>query len=166
MKTILIVEDDTKIAMTLSLRLKSAGYETHIAADALTGLQAALKFKPDLGLLDISMPAGNGFTLAERIQALAPTRTPIIFLTASKQPEFRKKARELGVAGFFEKPFKAEELLPAIRLALGEKCSRPAPISWEIDLVEEATPNSSIPHAGHRWVDGKRMDEGCCSSRK
>jgi CheY-like chemotaxis protein len=138
MKTILIIEDDTKIAMALSLRLKSAGYETPMAHDALTGLQAALKHKPDLVLLDISMPAGNGFSVAERIQALVPASIPIIFLTASKQPGFRERAMELGAAGFFEKPFKAETLLPAIRHALGEKGPVQAPISWEIDCDEEA----------------------------
>ena len=126
MKNILIIEDDQKIAMALALRLKAAGYEATTAYDALTGLNAAVKNPPDLVLLDISMPAGNGFSVAEQIQTLIPTPTPIIFLTASKQPGFREKAKKLGAAGYFEKPYEAEELLGAIQNALTFWGRRPA----------------------------------------
>jgi len=118
MKKILIIEDDQKIAMALALRLKAAGYGTTTAYDALTGLKAAINNPPALVLLDISMPAGDGFSVAERIQTLIPTPTPIIFLTASKKPDFREKAKKLGAAGYFEKPYEAEELFGAIREAL------------------------------------------------
>ena len=117
-KQILIIEDDEKIAMALALRLKAAGYEATTAYDALTGLNAAVRNPPALVLLDISMPAGDGFSVAERIQTLLPTLTPIIFLTASKQPGFKEKAKEMGAAGYFEKPYEAEELVGAIRQAL------------------------------------------------
>jgi DNA-binding response OmpR family regulator len=117
-KEILIIEDDEKIAMALALRLKAAGYRATMAYDALTGLNAAVSNPPDLVLLDISMPAGNGFSVAERIQALIPTPTPIIFLTASKQPGFKEKAKELGAAGYLEKPYEADELFGTIRQAL------------------------------------------------
>src|ERR1700736_770860 len=117
-KQVLIIEDDEKIAMTLALRLKAAGYGTTTAYDALTGLNAAINNPPALVLLDISMPAGDGFSVAERIQTLIPTPTPIIFLTASKKADFREKAKKLGAAGYFEKPYEAEELFGAIREAL------------------------------------------------
>jgi DNA-binding response OmpR family regulator len=117
-KQVLIIEDDQKIAMALALRLKAAGYGTTTAYDALTGLKAAINNPPALVLLDISMPAGDGFSVAERIQTLIPTPTPIIFLTASKKPDFRERAKKLGAAGYFEKPYEAEELFGAIREAL------------------------------------------------
>ena len=117
-KQVLIIEDDEKIAMALSLRLKTAGYGTTTAYDALTGLKAAINNPPALVLLDISMPAGDGFSVAERIQSLIPTPTPIIFLTASKKADFREKAKKLGAAGYFEKPYEAEELFGAIEEAL------------------------------------------------
>jgi DNA-binding response OmpR family regulator len=117
-KQILIIEDDQKIALALAVRLKAAGYEATTTYDALTGLNAAVRNPPALVLLDISMPAGDGFSVAERIQALIPTPTPIIFLTASKQPGFKEKAEKLGAAGYFEKPYEAEELVGAIREAL------------------------------------------------
>jgi DNA-binding response OmpR family regulator len=118
MHRILIIEDDRKIAMALTLRLKSAGYEPTTAYDALTGVNVAVKNPPDLVVLDICLPVGNGFTVAEKIQALVRTPIPMIFITASKQPDFRQKATELGAAGYFEKPYEAEELLAAIHKAL------------------------------------------------
>src|ERR1051326_5086788 len=132
MKKILIVEDDEKIALSLALRLKAEGYETVLAYDAVTGLAAAVKQQPDLVLLDISMPTGNGFTVAERMGAIIPTRTPFIFLTASKEPGYRERAREMGAAAFFQKPFKSEILLPAIKRALGQRTEAAAPVRWEL----------------------------------
>ena len=123
MKKILIVEDDETIAKALALRLKSAGYEVTVAFDALTGVAAAREIQPDLALLDISVPAGNGFTVAEKIRELVVTATPIIFLTASKQPGLRYEAQNLGAA-FFEKPYDADELLAAIRYAFAEQPGR------------------------------------------
>jgi two-component system response regulator ArlR len=127
MKKILIVEDDENIAKALSIRLKNAGYEVSVAPDALSGVENAVKKAPDLVLLDISLPAGSGFTVAERIQSLIPTATPLIFLTASKKPGLRDKAKELGAAAFFQKPYEWDDLLGAIQLALAgapvaEKC--------------------------------------------
>jgi DNA-binding response OmpR family regulator len=117
-KQVLIIEDDQNLATALALRLKAAGYGTTTTYDALTGLNAAVSNPPALVLLDISMPAGNGFSVAEQIQTLIPRPTPIIFLTASKKPDFREKAKKLGAAGYFEKPYEAEELFGAIRQAL------------------------------------------------
>ncbi len=124
MSKILVVEDDRMIATALTVRLKAAGYEVVAAYDAVFAVSMAVKQQPDLILLDISMPGGNGFKVAERVQTLAPTiGTPIIFLTASKQPGLREQALELGAVGFFEKPYEAAELLTAIQEALGEPVS-------------------------------------------
>jgi DNA-binding response OmpR family regulator len=120
MKKILIVEDDRNIATALGIRLKAAGYEVTVASDAITGVAAALKIQPDLALLDISVPAGSGFTVANKIQELIVTAIPIIFLTSSKQPGLRQRAQNLGAAGFFEKPYDADELLTAIKRAFTE----------------------------------------------
>jgi len=121
---ILLVEDDTKIALGLGIRLKAAGYDALLAHDGLAAVDIAVKNQPDLVLLDISIPAGSGFTVAERIQTAIPAPTPIIFLTASRRPEFRQKAEELGAVAFFEKPFEADKLLATIRNALAAGPSR------------------------------------------
>lgn len=132
MKKILIVEDDENISKALAIRLKSRGYEVTSAPDALCGVETAMKVHPDLVLLDISLPAGDGFTVAERIQHLIPTETPIIFLTASRKPGLRERAKELGAAAFFQKPYSAEDLLGAIQLALIES---PAVVEHEVYAI-------------------------------
>jgi DNA-binding response OmpR family regulator len=115
---ILIVEDDRKIAMALALRLRATGQDVLLAYDALAGLDSAIKHQPDLVLLDIGLPAGSGLVVAERIQNLVPKYTPIIFLTASRQPGLRDQALALGAVGFLEKPFESEELMATIQNAL------------------------------------------------
>jgi DNA-binding response OmpR family regulator len=118
---ILIVEDDRKIALALALRLRASGQQVLSAYDALTGLDSAIKNQPDLVLLDIGLPSGSGLLVAEMIQTLVPKLTPIIFLTASRQPGLRAKALALGAAGFLEKPFEAGQLIAAIQNALAPK---------------------------------------------
>ncbi|MGH8580331.1 MAG: response regulator transcription factor [Gammaproteobacteria bacterium] len=121
MQKILIVEDDKKIVAALTVRLKAAGYETAAAFDAAMAGSVAAKERPDLVLLDISMPAGDGLLVAERLRKLpVPVDVPMIFLTASKRPGLREQAMALGAAGFFEKPYEADELLDAIKKALDE----------------------------------------------
>jgi DNA-binding response OmpR family regulator len=123
-RQILIVEDDPKIARALAVRLEAAGYQPRVAHDGVAGIQSAVTQRPDLVLLDISLPAGNGFAVAERIQAHIPEPIPMIFLTATKRPEFREKARELGAVDFFEKPFEAAHLLSAIEKAVDGRLSQ------------------------------------------
>ena len=115
MKKILIVEDDQKIAMALMIRLKASGYNAFVASDAIAGASQARAMKPDLILLDITLPGGNGFQLAETFLRMPETNgTPVIFITASKSPELMQKVEELGAIGLFEKPFDTEKLLGAI----------------------------------------------------
>jgi CheY-like chemotaxis protein len=115
MATVLIVEDDRKVSMALGIRLASAGYTIATAYDAATAIGAARQSRPDLVLLDISLPAGDGFLVAERLRRNPSTCTvPIVFITASKQPGLRHRAAQLGAAGFLEKPFSGHALLELV----------------------------------------------------
>ena len=125
MKKILVIEDDAKIAAALRIRLEASGYEVHLAGDGFTGLKMTMTHSPDLILLDIMMPVGMGFSVAERLRGLDMGNIPIIFITASKRAGLRKTAQQLGAAGFFEKPYDAEELLSAIQLILGTAAVAP-----------------------------------------
>jgi len=120
MRTILVVEDDPKIRTALTIRLKSIGYEVVTAGDGFTGLKMTMTHRPSLILLDIMMPVGMGFSVAERLRDIGLGEIPIIFITASKRAGLRKTAQRLGAAGFFEKPYDAEELLAAVNLILGQ----------------------------------------------
>ena len=121
MKKLLVVEDDSKICAALQVRLGAAGYEVVAAQDGFSGLKMTMTHKPDLILLDIMMPVGMGFSVAERLKDLGLGEIPIIFITASKRAGLRKMAQKLGAAGFFEKPYDADELLAAIDLILDNK---------------------------------------------
>jgi len=117
--TVLIIEDDGNISKALEVRLNARGYQTATAFDAIVGMQKALNTNPDAILLDITLPGGNGLALAERFKASTKIQdVPIIFLTASKQPELRQKAMALGGSAFFEKPYDFDYLLAALRAAI------------------------------------------------
>jgi len=118
MKKILIMEDDTKIAAALAIRLGAAGYDVTTAHDGWQGLQLALTDRPDLLLLDIWMPVGLGFSVAQRLHELGLSDVPVIFITASRLNGLREAARECGAVAFFEKPYDPQELLKAISRAL------------------------------------------------
>lgn len=115
MKKILIVEDDQKIAMALVIRLKANGYTAFVAQDAIAAASQARAMKPDMILLDVTLPGGNGFQLAKTFLQMPETNeTPVIFITASKSPELMQKVMDLGAIGLFEKPFDTEKLLGSI----------------------------------------------------
>jgi len=121
---ILIVEDDPRISKALGIRLRAAGYAIVTAADGAGGVAALTKHKPDLILLDISMPAGGGFFVAENLMKRpAVASTPIIFVTATKAPGVRERAEEFFPAAYIEKPFDSEDLLRTISTVLGREPS-------------------------------------------
>ena len=119
MYKILVVEDDRKIALSLGLRLKKAGYQILHSYDGLMGITIASREAPDLILLDISMPAGDGLSVARRLRELPKTmQLPIVFITARKDPGLRERALALGAADYFEKPYDPRKLLRRIRSIL------------------------------------------------
>lgn len=115
MQTVLLVEDDKKISLALSLRLQSMGYDVNSAGDAVYAMNAAVRCNPEVVLLDINLPGGNGFVVADRLRASATlNKTPIIFITASREPGLRDRAAEYTDCRYIEKPFQAIELVEAI----------------------------------------------------
>lgn len=121
-QTILVVEDDDHISMALKARLTHEGYDVAIAKDAVTAVTVARQVEPDVALLDINMPGGDGFDVAKRIDRIAPSgMVRKIFITASKDPALRQKAMDCGAVAFVEKPFTAEALLAAITEAMQEE---------------------------------------------
>ncbi|MEW6374688.1 MAG: response regulator transcription factor [Thermodesulfobacteriota bacterium] len=118
-KKILIVDDERDIVKALMIRLQSNGYEVVAAFDGAQGVFMAHKEKPDLIILDIRMPAGDGFSVAERLKRSMHTFTiPIIFLTGSPEENAEGRAMELGARFYIKKPYDPEELLDAVRRAM------------------------------------------------
>ena len=127
MKKILVIDDDKTVTHALVIKLRKAGYEVQAAYDSLIGVNLAVQWRPDLIVLDIAMPAGGGFFVAERVQNLSTIcGTPMIFITGRRDQDSRVQAMGLGAAAVFEKPVDPEVLLSAVRSALGETTPPPA----------------------------------------
>jgi len=113
--TILVVDDEPEIVQSIALRLRSKGYDIHVASDGLEATKAAINLVPDLIVLDIGMPAGSGHVVVERLSNIELTsQIPIIFLTARAGEEDYNQAIATGVAKYITKPFDAEVLIAAI----------------------------------------------------
>jgi two-component system, response regulator PdtaR len=113
---ILVAEDETIIRMDLRSLLEGAGFE--VCAEARDGEQAvelARTEEPDLAIMDVKMPHLDGIEAARRILEERPI--PIVMLTAYGQEELVTRAVEAGVFGYLVKPFREQDLLPAIQAA-------------------------------------------------
>ncbi|MGD7043033.1 response regulator transcription factor [Jeotgalibacillus proteolyticus] len=116
-QTILVVEDEEKIARVLELELEYEGYTVVKAKDGLEGLQRFREEKWDLILLDIMLPGMNGVDLLKRIRH-SGDQTPVIMLTAKGEIEDKVTGLDLGANDYVTKPFQFEELMARIRAAL------------------------------------------------
>jgi len=120
-RKILIVDDNADIRLGMHLRLKANQYETFFAADAFSGVAEARKHRPDLIILDLGLPAGDGFTVMERLRQIPFLAViPVIVVSARDGLGNQKRAYEAGAKAFLQKPVNDAELLAVIRQALGE----------------------------------------------
>src|SRR6185295_7219301 len=118
---ILIVDDDADHRRGLNLRLRANHYTTSFAADAVQAVSVARKDRPDLVLLDLGLPGGDGIVVMERFRANAELSViPVIASTGRDPLVNRDRALKAGAVAFFRKPVDNAELLAAIREALGE----------------------------------------------
>lgn len=122
-KKILIVDDDKDLLRGLNIRLKAHGYEIVFATDGISAINMARKEEPNLIILDIGLPGGDGFMVMERLSRLMSVAfTPTIILTARNlNSEDKLTLAGMGARAFFQKPADNNELLSNIRKALGEK---------------------------------------------
>ena len=113
---ILVAEDETIIRLDLRALLERAGFD--VCAEARDGVEAvelARAERPDAAVLDVKMPRLDGIEAARRILDERPI--PIVMLTAYGQDELVSRAVEAGIFGYLVKPFREQDLLPAIRTA-------------------------------------------------
>ena len=127
-KKILLVDDDPIVLGTLSLKLKSKGYQVVTASDGSQAITVTRKEKPDLMLLDVCFPPDvahgggvpwNGFLILEWLRRLAETSSlPVIMMSATDRAEYRQRASSAGATAYFQKPIDNDQLLTAIDTAL------------------------------------------------
>ncbi len=120
-KKILIIDDDRDFLRALNIRLKANNYETVFASDGYTATKAVRDEKPDLVILDLGLPIGDGFIVMDRIKDfMQHSITPIIVLSGRDPLANEKRALKAGAFAYFQKPADNDALLSSIRKALGQ----------------------------------------------
>jgi len=116
---ILVVDDDPDLVRALRLRLRANNYDITTASDGYTAIATAQKERPDLIVLDLGLPAGDGFVVLDRLQnSDVLSGVPVIVLSARDPQGNEERALKAGAAAFFQKPADNEELLNVIRVSL------------------------------------------------
>ncbi|MDO9202904.1 MAG: response regulator [Hydrogenophaga sp.] len=117
---ILIADDEPNILISLEFLMKREGYEVVVARDGQEALDAILKERPALVLLDVMMPVKTGFDVCHEVRAHEAVRdTLIIMLTAKGRDTDVAKGLALGANAYMTKPFSTKELVQKVRELLG-----------------------------------------------
>lgn len=136
MERILIVEDEQSILMALEDDLRMEGYEVETASDGLVGLSLALEGSYDLVILDLMLPAMDGFEVCRRLRQ-ASVGTPILMLTAKSQEVDKVLGLELGADDYVTKPFSPRELAARVKAILRRgKAPAPELVAYRFGDVE------------------------------
>ncbi len=124
MKTILVVEDEHKIARMVQAYLARDGYRVEVAFDGVQGWDLFLKLEPDLVVLDLMLPQLSGLELAQKMRGTSSV--PIIMLTARAEEADRVSGLEMGADDYVTKPFSLRELAARVRAVFRRVDAEPA----------------------------------------
>jgi DNA-binding response OmpR family regulator len=120
-KKILVIDDEIFLVKAIQIRLKRAGYKVIIAYDGLEGLNKAKEEKPDLILLDVTLPKKNGYQVCQLLKSDNEYKhIPIIMLTAKGQKSDKEWGEMTGADCYITKPFENTELLAKIKELLSK----------------------------------------------
>ncbi|MBI5970020.1 MAG: response regulator [Deltaproteobacteria bacterium] len=146
MKRIAIADDDKASMLVLKGLIQECGYS--VVAEASNGaaaIEACVKDKPDLIIMDVGMPVKDGIAAAADINRISPT--PVVILTAKDDEDTVRRAIEAGVMGYLVKPVRLEELAPAIELAISRFFEWQAVRKENLDLKTELASRKTIEKA-------------------
>jgi DNA-binding response OmpR family regulator len=119
-QSVLVVDDEANILVSLEFLMKKAGYEVRLARDGEEALAEIGKAQPDLVLLDVMMPKRNGFDVCEAIRANPEWRAVrVILLTAKGRDIEREKGLALGADDYITKPFSTREVVERVTAWIG-----------------------------------------------
>jgi len=123
---ILIVDDDPDMLQALQIRLKANGYGVYCAEDGRGAISEARKHAPDLIVLDLGIPAGDGFVVLDTLKAnIDLSSIPVIVLSGRDRRANEERVLNAGAKAFLQKPVQSNEFLAVIRQALGETHQKP-----------------------------------------
>ena len=119
-RRILVVDDQATVRTIVKKTLEAAGYTVDTADNGLLALQAIDKDPPALVITDIMMPELDGLELVEGLRHRSETHAlPIIFMTASDDPQHFARSLNIKAKQFMSKPFSREELLKRVQMIIG-----------------------------------------------
>ncbi len=119
---VLVADDDKAMLHAISVRLESLGYDVVQAEDAYQAYALALQERPDVLLLDVHLPAGDGFSIQKRLaQSDDFDPASVIYITGSVREDVEPVARDLEAHGVLFKPFCSADLAAAVRDAVGPR---------------------------------------------
>jgi DNA-binding response OmpR family regulator len=122
---IMVVDDDFDLRQALSLRLRANSFDTVNVCDGYSAIAMAQKEKPHLIILDLGLPACDGFAVLKNLQHFpALASIPVIVLTARDPAANEKRTLESGAVAFFQKPVDNEEFMSVIRASLHSRWGR------------------------------------------
>jgi CheY-like chemotaxis protein len=121
-KTILVADDEPSIMKVVSFRLQKAGYDVTQASNGQEVLDLIKNRRPDIVLMDLSMPVMDGYEACRRIKSDDNFKNiPVLFFTASTAAiNIEEKVRVFNADGYIKKPFEPEELFNKIKALLGK----------------------------------------------
>jgi DNA-binding response OmpR family regulator len=118
-QSVLVVDDEPNILLSLQFLMKNAGYEVRTAKDGDEALAELERGVPDLILLDVMMPKRDGFEVCQRIRGHPQWKVvPIIMLTARGRPIEREKGLALGANDYITKPFSTKAVIARVEAVL------------------------------------------------
>jgi DNA-binding response OmpR family regulator len=120
-KSVLVVDDEPNIVLSLEFLMTQAGYEVRIARDGNEALEAVVEKTPDLILLDLMIPGRDGYDVCQTLRRSEEWATiPIIMLTAKGREVEKEKGLALGANDYVTKPFSTSELTARVKKLLGD----------------------------------------------
>lgn len=120
-RRILAVDDEPHILKLVAFSLRSGGFEVLEASDGLSAIELARAEKPDLILLDVMMPALDGYEACTRLKAdPATTDIPVVMLTAKTQLAEQSTGLECGAVAYICKPFTPKDLVAQVQAFFSE----------------------------------------------
>ena len=118
-KRILVADDDPGMRLALAIRLRANNYEVSCAGDGMSVVDEARRHTPDLILLDLGMPGGDGFTVLNMLQSEdSEASIPVIVLSGRNKATHQDRALDAGASIFLQKPADTDQLLIAIERVL------------------------------------------------
>jgi len=148
---ILVADDDQDIRELIQRVLEMAGYDVTAVASGTAVLETVPQVRPDLIVLDVSMPGADGYQVCRQLQSTGIAAPPVIFLTAHATTTDRVTGLDLGAVDYVVKPFEPAELTARVRAALRQKWTRDV-------LVAEAATDGLTGLLNRRELDARATE--------